>query len=113
MVNPTDSFPTDITIDGIGYGTPASIDCAMLTTLATPHRGQYVLADTNLKLQKFVALAFGNIFDAGLLMGPEFVLGSGQTTAAPVPFNVCQDEIITIVVGWDLRDAGLLTELAR
>jgi hypothetical protein len=47
MVNPTDSFPTAITIDAIGYGTPATIDGAMLTTLATPHRGQYVLADTN------------------------------------------------------------------
>ena len=111
MVNPTDSFPTDITIDAIGYGTPASIDGAMLTTLATQHRGQYVLADTNLKLQKFFALAFGNIFEAGLLMDPEFVLGSGQTTAAPVPFNVCEEEIITIVVGWDLRDAGLRIEL--
>jgi von Willebrand factor type A domain/Trypsin-like peptidase domain len=29
MVNPTDSFPTDIHIDAIGYGTPASIDGAI------------------------------------------------------------------------------------
>lgn len=111
MVNPTDSFPTDIRIDAIGYGTPASIDGAMLTTLATLHGGQYVLADTNLKLQKFFALAFGNIFEAGLIMDPEFVLAKGQTTAAPVPFSVCEEETITIVVGWDVRDAGLLIEL--
>ena len=111
MVNPTDSFPTDINIDAIGYGTPASIDGAMLTTLATEHHGQYVLADTNLKLQKFFALAFGNIFEAGLLMDPEFVLAQDQATAAPVPFNVCEEETITVVVGWDVRDAGLQIEL--
>jgi hypothetical protein len=111
MVNPTDASPTDITIDAIGYGTPASLDGAMLTTLATIHRGQYVLADTNLKLQKFFALAFGNIFEAGTLMDPEFVLAAGQTTAAPVPFSVCEEETITVVVGWDTPGAGLMIEL--
>ncbi len=111
MVNPTDLSPADIRIDAIGYGTPASIDGAMLTTLATLHNGQYVLADTNLKLLKFFALAFGNIFEAGLSMDPEFVLAKGQTTAAPVPFNVCEEETITVVVGWDIRDAGLLIEV--
>ena len=112
MVNPTDAFPTDIHIDAIGYGTPASIDGAMLTTLATIHHGQYVLADTNLKLQKFFALAFGNIFEAGLVMDPEFVLAKGQGTANPLPFNVCEEETITVVVGWDVLDAGLQIELS-
>src|SRR4051812_12975000 len=83
----------------------------MLTTLATEHHGQYVLADTNLKLQKFFALAFGNIFEAGLLMDPEFVLDQSQATAAPVPFNVCEEETNTVVVGWDVRDAGLQIQL--
>ena len=55
----------------------------MLTTLATIHHGQYVLADTNLKLQKFFSLAFGNIFEAGLLMDPEFVMACRQNTAKP------------------------------
>jgi hypothetical protein len=111
MVDPTDASPAGIRIDAIGYGTPASLDGAMLTALATIHKGQYVLADTNLKLQKFFALAFGNIFEAGLLMDPEFVLPRGQQAAAPVPFNVCEEEIITVVVGWDNRDAQLLVEL--
>ena len=111
MVDPANTSPTDIRIDAIGYGTPASLDGAMLTALATIHRGQYVLADTNLKLQKFFALAFGNIFEAGLVMDPEFVLPEGQTTAAPIPFSVCEEETITIIVGWDTRDAGLLIEL--
>jgi hypothetical protein len=111
MVNPPDLSPTDIRIDAIGYGTPASLDGAMLTALATLHHGQYVLADTNLKLQKFFALAFGNIFEAGLLMDPESVLAKGQNAAAPFAFNVCEEETITVVVGWDTRDAGLLIEL--
>jgi hypothetical protein len=111
MVDPKDSSPTDIKIDAIGYGTPASLDGAMLTALATLHGGQYVLADTNLKLQKFFALAFGNIFEAGLLMDPEFVLPKDQQTATPVPFNVCEDEAITVVVGWDNREAQLLVEV--
>ena len=111
MVNPTDTSPTDIFIDAIGYGTPASLDGGMLTALATLHRGQYVQADTNLKLQKFFSLAFGNIFEAGLLMDPEFVLPQGQQAAAPLPFNVCEEETITVVVGWDDREAGLAVEL--
>src|SRR5207245_8905703 len=53
MVNPTDTSPTDIRIDAIGYGTPASIDRAMLTTLPTLHAGPYVLADPSLSLQTF------------------------------------------------------------
>lgn len=109
MVSLTDA--SAITIDVIGYGTPASLDGAMLTALATVHNGQYVLADTNLKLQKFFALAFGNIFEAGILMDPEYVLPSGQQAAAPVPFNVCEEETITVVVGWDNREAQLLVEL--
>jgi hypothetical protein len=111
MVNPTDTSPTDIFIDAIGYGTPASLDGAMLTALATLHRGQYVQADTNLKLQKFFSLAFGNIFEAGLLMDPEFALPQGQEAAAPLPFNVCEEETITVVVGWDNREARLAVEL--
>lgn len=111
MVNPTDTSPTDIFVDAIGYGTPASLDGGMLTALATLHRGQYVQADTNLKLQKFFSLAFGNIFEAGLLMDPEFVLPRGQPAAAPLPFNVCEEETVTVVVGWDNREARLAVEL--
>ncbi len=111
MVNPTDTSPTDIFVDAIGYGTPASLDGAMLTALASLHRGQYVQADTNLKLQKFFSLAFGSIFEAGLLLDPEFVLPQGQQAAAPLPFNVCEEETITVVVGWDNREARLEVEL--
>jgi Trypsin-like peptidase domain/von Willebrand factor type A domain len=111
MVNPTDTSPTNIFIDVIGYGTPASLDGAMLTSLADVHRGQYVLADTNLQLLKFFALAFGNIFESGLLMDPEFDLPAGQAAAPPVPFNVCEEEAITVVVGWDSPEVVLEVEV--
>jgi hypothetical protein len=110
-VNPTDFSPTDIAIDVIGYGTPASLDGAMLTSLADNHHGQYVMADTNLKLMKFFALAFGNIFGSGLSLDPEFVLGAGQGTAASVPFTVCEEETVTVVVGWEISVTELLIQV--
>jgi hypothetical protein len=110
-VDPTDASPPKVFVDAIGYGTPANLDGAMLTLLAEVHNGQYVLADTNLKLLKFFSLAFGSIFEAGLAMDPEFVLPAGQQAAAPVPFNVCEEEIITVVVGWEGREAQLLIEV--
>ena len=115
MVNPNNAPPTDVIFDVIGYGTPASLDGTFLTELATTHQspfnGQYVLADTNLKLQKFFALAFGNIFEAGLVMDPEFVLAKGQPSAAPVPFVVCEEEAITVVVGWEGRETQLFIKV--
>jgi hypothetical protein len=69
--------------------------------------GHYVLADTNLKLQKFFALAFGNIFEAGLLMDPEFTLPAGQLTGEPMSFKVCEEETITLVAGWNHRDTPM------
>ncbi|CAN5345847.1 hypothetical protein BH11PSE14_BH11PSE14_21810 [soil metagenome] len=117
MVNPLDASPAGIAISAIGYGTPASLDGDLLTAIANTHRaasgehGHYVLADTNLKLQKFFALAFGNIFEAGLLMDPEFMLPAGQQAAAPLPFSVCEEEALTVVVGWDHRDTPLRIEV--
>src|SRR5262249_2463797 len=61
--------------------------------------------------QKFFALAFGNIFEAGLLMDPDFVLARGQAASTPLPFDVCEEERITVVVGWDNRQAQLTIEL--
>jgi hypothetical protein len=111
MVDPNNAAPTNIFIDVIGYGTPANLDGNMLTALAASHRGQYVLADTNLKLQKFFSLAFGNIFEAGVLLDPEFVMAAGQQAAAPIPFNVCEEETLTVVVGWDNRAAQLAIQV--
>jgi hypothetical protein len=39
------------------------------------------------------------------------VLPEGQREAVPVPFNVCEEETITVVVGWDTREAQLLVDV--
>ena len=117
MADPEDTSPAGVVVNAIGYGTPASLDGTLLTAMSANHKspsgqhGQYVLADSNLKLQKFFSLAFGNIFEAGLLKDPEFTLPAGQHAATPMPFNVCEEETITVVVGWDHRDTPLRIEL--
>ena len=97
-----------IGLDVIGYGTAASLDGNLLSALASAHGGRYVRADSSLQLEKFFAQAFGNIFEAGLLVDPEFVMAANQYAAAPVPFNVCEEEAITVVVGWDNLDTALV-----
>ena len=40
-------------------------------------------------------------------MDPEFTLPAGQLTSAPMNFNVCEEEAITVVAGWDHRDTPM------
>ncbi|MEA2880075.1 MAG: hypothetical protein QOF14_5271 [Hyphomicrobiales bacterium] len=100
-----------ISLNAIGYGTDSSLDGALLNGLASAHSGSYVRADSNLKLEKFFAQAFGNIFEAGLLIDPEFELADGERTTKPYPFNVCGEDTITVVVGWDNLDTRLYIEV--
>ncbi len=100
-----------IDINVIGYGTPANLDGALLSALAAAHGGRYAQGDTNLALEKFFVQAFGNIFESGLLMDPEFVLPAGQRVSAPIPFNVCEEERVTVVAGWDDPGQILLMEV--
>src|SRR5260370_42238362 len=44
-------------------------------------------------------------------MDPEEVLARNQQAAVAVPFNVCEEETITVVVGWENRDAQLGIEV--
>ncbi|MEA3050435.1 MAG: hypothetical protein QOG84_2271 [Sphingomonadales bacterium] len=98
-------------IDAIGYGADGDLDGNLLTSLAQAHNGRYARADSSLQLEKYFSQAFGNIFEAGLLADPEFVLPADQRRASPFTFNVCGEERITIVVGWDNVDASLLIEV--
>ncbi len=111
MVMPGVDPTPGIQLHAIGYGTESSLDGVLLTDLATSHGGAYARADTNLKLEKFFAQAFGNIFESGLLTDPEFFLPRDQPTAQPFSFEVCGEETITVVVGWDRTDATLLAQL--
>lgn len=100
-----------IDINAIGFGTEASLDGALLTELSEAHNGLYVRAGSGLDLKKYFALAFGNIFESGMLMDPEFVLDQDVRQARPITFQVCGEDTITIVVGWDNFDAMLRIEV--
>ena len=110
MVADIEGMLGGISIDAIGYGTPANLDGALLSALAAAHGGRYAQGNTSLQLEKFFAQAFGNIFEAGLLMDPEFDLPAGRN-ATPIPFSVCEEERITVVLGWDNPAASLLMDV--
>jgi V8-like Glu-specific endopeptidase len=111
MISAVEGALAGIDIDAIGFGTEASLDGALLTQLTEAHNGIYQRAGSGLALKKFFALAFGNIFEAGALMDPEYELPRDQRTAEPIPFLVCGEESVTVVVGWDREDAELLVQL--
>jgi Trypsin-like peptidase domain/von Willebrand factor type A domain len=100
-----------IDVNAIGFGTEANLDGALLTQVAEQHNGLYTRAGDGLALKKYFALAFGNIFEAGALMDPEFDLPRDQKASAAIPFRVCGEETITIVIGWDNPGAVLLAQL--
>jgi V8-like Glu-specific endopeptidase len=99
-----------IGLNAIGYGTAANLDGPLLDALAQAHSGTYVRADSSLQLEKYFSQAFGNIFESGLLTDPEFVMAAEERRARPLPFNICDEEAITIVVGWDNLETTLFIE---
>jgi hypothetical protein len=94
----------------VGFGTESSLNGALLDQLAQGHNGMYTRAGSALDLKKFFALAFGNIFEAGTLSDPDHFLPAGQNSTS-IPFMVCEDDTITVVLGWDRADASLLVQL--
>lgn len=99
-----------IAINAIGFGEEGTLDGPLLTQLSEDHDGLYVRAGDGLDLKKYFALAFGNIFEAGALLDPEFVIRANEP-GPKVPFDVCGEEAITIVAGWDRADATLIAEV--
>jgi hypothetical protein len=99
----------DITVHAIGFGSESNLDGDLLTALAQGHGGLYTRAGNGLSLEKFFTQAFGNIFEAGILFDPEADLPADESSA-PITFNVCGEDAITAVIGWDRTDAALLVE---
>ncbi len=96
----------------IGFGTEASLDGPLLTRLARDHSGIYTRAGEGLELKKFFVLCFGNIFETGISLDPFFVLPANETAARPIPLHVCGEDTLTVVLGWQHADAGLVLSLA-
>lgn len=101
---------TGIDVHAIGLGSDSNLDSALLSALASGHGGLYTRASSGLALLKFFSQAFGNIFEAGVLLDPEFELPEDKS-APPLEFTVCGEERLTVVVGWDRTDANLAVQL--
>ena len=65
----------------------------------------YTPAKDGRGLKKFFALCFGN-FESGTLIDPESTLLRETTTPAELPFDVCDEDQITLVVGADAGRAS-------
>lgn len=85
----------------VGFGSDGEIDGPLLSRIAREHNGDFTRAIDGLSLKKLFALCFGNIFESGSLSDPDFILKVGQEESAPHKFNVCDEERITVVLGWD------------
>ena len=107
MIQTIEAGLAGIDVNVIGYGTEASLDGELLTNLSRAHNGLYTRAMSPLHLKKFFSLAFGNIFEAGAAVDPEFFLPAETNSASPLTFDVCGEENVTVVVGWD-TDLGML-----
>lgn len=94
-------------IFAVGYGSEAGLNGTLLTQLAENHNGLYMRAGSGLTLLKFFALTFGNIFEAGTLNDPEYILKASEDHAEPLPFVVCEETTITVVLGWEKPSAPL------
>jgi hypothetical protein len=100
-----------ITVHAIGLGSESNLNGSLLSALAGAHGGMYTRASSGVTLEKFFSSAFGNIFEAGILMDPEFDLAAGQLSGTALPFRVCGEETITAVAGWNSIDGILFLEM--
>ncbi|CAN5262605.1 hypothetical protein BH18ACT14_BH18ACT14_14520 [soil metagenome] len=113
MVEDVESTLGNTQLCVVGFGNEANLDGALLSRLVRDHpvtgahRGMYTRANDGLALKKFFALCFGNIFESGTLVDPQLRLLQGATTAPELPFDVCDEGQITLVVGWDTPGATL------
>ena len=100
-----------IAITAIGFGADSNLDGAKLAGLAQTHGGLYKRAGDGLHLRKFFALAFGEIFEAGALADPQMHLPAKDRIGRYIPFQVCGEEAVTVIIGWDNEDAPLHIEV--
>lgn len=95
----------------VGFGSEDQLNGPLLTSVARDHGGIYTRASNGLELKKFFGLCFGNIFEAGTLTDPGLVLRASETSTDPAPFDVCDEERITAIVGWDDPSQALAIRL--
>lgn len=101
MIEEIERFLGSTKLCVIGFGSDAEINGPLLSRIAREHGGDFTRAVDGLTLRKFFGLCFGNIFEAGALGDPEFLLRASQAESTPHSFSVCGEERITLVLGWD------------
>lgn len=107
MIENVEGSLSNIDVVAVGFGTEAGLNGPLLTQLTQTHNGLYMRAGDGLDLKKFFSLAFGNIFEAGTLNDPVYFLPAEERAAKPIPFMVCEESSITVVLGWDKEAASL------
>lgn len=85
----------------IGFGSDSELNGSLLSTLARQRGGKFIRASDGLALRKFLGLYFGIIFETGLLNAQDCVLRADQRVSNPHQISVCDEEQITLIVGWD------------
>jgi hypothetical protein len=105
MVEEVEGFLGSTKVSVIGFGSDAQIDGPLLSRVARDHSGDFTRAVDGLTLRKFFGLSFGNIFENGALSDPEHVLPANANESQPHAFQVCGEERITIIVGWNDQGA--------
>jgi len=101
MVASVESMLGNTEVNVVGFGTEAQLDGILMSRLAGDHGGMYTRANDGLELEKFFALSFGNIFEAGSLVDPILTLKAGERQSADLPFDICDEDRITVIVGWN------------
>jgi len=107
MIEEIEPFLGDTQLCVIGFGSDADIDGPLLNRIAHQHGGGFTRALDGLALRKFFGQCFGNIFEAGALIDPDFVLRAEDRESESHKFSVCGEERITVVLGWDDPDTPL------
>ncbi len=101
MIEEVEGYLGSTKLSVIGFGSDADIDGPLLNRVAHDHGGHFTRALDGLALRKFFGFAFGNIFESGALSDPDFVLKGSEDVSEPHRFDVCGEERITVVIGWD------------
>jgi hypothetical protein len=101
MVGAVEGLLGNTEVHAVGFGTEAQLDGVLLSRVAADHSGVYTRANDGLELAKFFGLCFGNIFESGALVDPILSLKEGQVEGEDLPFDVCEEDLVTVIVGWD------------
>jgi len=100
-----------IKLNAIGFGSDADINGPLLNRVARDHGGHFTRALDGLALRKFFGISFGNIFESGALNDPDFVLKANKNESEPHRFDVCGEERITVIIGWDDPTVALRAQI--